>query len=225
MYDLLTGPGLWLSIGICLTGLLIRGILYVRGLNWQLDRVAYSAHPKAGIKGALRSIGFWLLPFGSRSWRTQPFMTVLFFTFHIGAVCIPLFLEAHTMILREKLGVSFFPLNRTLADIMTWGVIISGIFLALRRMVLPEVRILTSYYDYLILAVSVAPFITGLICRYGMGNYSIFLIIHIILGELLLIMIPFTKLSHILLFFLSRAQLGMDFGIKRGGMKGKGMAW
>jgi hypothetical protein len=29
----------------------------------------------------------------------------------------------------------------------------------------------------------------------------------------------------VLLFFLSRAQLGMDFGIKRGGMKGKGMAW
>ena len=129
------------------------------------------------------------------------------------------------MILREKLGVSFFSLNRTLADIMTWGVIISGIFLALRRMILPEVRILTSYYDYLILAVSVAPFITGLICRYEIGSYSFFLIVHIILGEILLISIPFTKLSHILLFFLSRAQIGMDFGIKRGGMKGKGMAW
>ncbi len=30
---------------------------------------------------------------------------------------------------------------------------------------------------------------------------------------------PLQKLF--LLFFLSRAQLGMDFGIKRGGMKGK----
>jgi len=27
------------------------------------------------------------------------------------------------------------------------------------------------------------------------------------------------------LFFASRAQLGMDYGIKRGGAKGKGMAW
>ncbi|MEJ2661725.1 MAG: hypothetical protein P8Z73_13520 [Desulfobacteraceae bacterium] len=41
----------------------------------------------------------------------------------------------------------------------------------------------------------------------------------------MLVAIPFTKLSHFLLFFLSRAQLGMDFGIKRGGMKSKGMPW
>jgi hypothetical protein len=32
-------------------------------------------------------------------------------------------------------------------------------------------------------------------------------------------------LSHVVLFFMSRGQLGMDYGIKRGGMKGKGLAW
>jgi nitrate reductase gamma subunit len=225
MYDLLTGPGLWLSIGICLVGLLARGVFYVKGLNWQLDRVAYTAHPIAGIKGALRSIFFWILPFGTRSWRTQPFMTVLFFVFHIGAVGIPLFLFAHNMMLQEKLGFSFVSMNQTVADVISWGVIFSAIFLTVRRMVLPEVRILTTPYDYLILFLSAAPFITGLICRYEIGDYSFFLIVHILFGEILLISIPFTKLSHILLFFLSRAQLGMDFGIKRGGMKGKGLAW
>lgn len=225
MYDLLTGPGLWLSIGICLSGLFVRGVLYIKGLHWQLDRVAYTAHPKAGIKGALRSIFFWIVPFGTRSWRTQPFMTILFFAFHIGAVCIPLFLSAHNMMLQEKLGFSFVSINQTVADVMSWCVIISAVFLVIRRLVLPEVRILTTSYDYLILFLSAAPFITGLICRYEIGSYSSFLIIHIIFGELLLISIPFTKLSHILLFFLSRAQIGMDFGIKRGGMKGKGLAW
>jgi hypothetical protein len=48
---------------------------------------------------------------------------------------------------------------------------------------------------------------------------------HIISGHIVLIAIPFTKLSHFLLFFMTRAQLGMDYGIKRGGMKGKGIAW
>ncbi len=225
MYDWLTGPGLWLSIGVCLIGLFVRGVLYVKGLNWQLDRVAYTAHPKAGMKGAIRSIFFWILPFGTRSWRAQPFMTVLFFIFHIGAFCVPLFLTAHTMVLKETLGISLVSLNQSIADLMSWGVVISAVFLASRRLVLPEVRILSTAYDYLILFISAAPFITGLFCRYDIGSYSVFLIVHIILGELLLISIPFTKLSHILLFFLSRAQLGMDFGIKRGGMKGKGMAW
>jgi len=225
MYDWLTGPGLWLSIGIFLIGLFVRGVLYIKGLHWQLDRVAYTAHPKAGFKGAIRSIFFWIIPFGTRSWRTQPLMTVLFFVFHIGAVGIPLFLAAHNMMLQEKLGFSFASLNQTIADVISWGVIFSAIFLTARRLVLPEVRILSTAYDYLILLLSAAPFITGLLCRYEIGNYSFFLIVHIILGEILLISIPFTKLSHILLFFLSRAQLGMDFGIKRGGMKSKGMAW
>jgi len=129
------------------------------------------------------------------------------------------------MILQEKVGLSFAFLNQNLADILSWGVIISAVFLLLRRFALPEVRILTTKHDYIVLFLSVAPFITGLICRYELGNYSFWLPAHIISGEMLLIAVPFTKLSHILLFFMSRAQLGMDFGIKRGGMKGKGLTW
>ncbi|MBW2604637.1 MAG: hypothetical protein JRE28_10040 [Deltaproteobacteria bacterium] len=225
MVYFLTGLGLWLSIGICLIGLLIRGMMYIKGLNWQLDRVAYTAHPRAGIKGAARSIFFWLLPFGTHGWRTQPFMTLVFFTFHTGAVFVPLFLAAHNMILKDKTGFSLPAMHQSPADILSWAVIVSAVFLLLRRVALPEVRILTTKNDYFILFLSVAPFITGLICRYELGDYSFWLPAHMISGEILLIAVPFTKLSHMLLFFMSRAQLGMDFGIKRGGMKGKGLDW
>jgi nitrate reductase gamma subunit len=224
-YAFLSGPMVWISVSICLAGLIIRAILYIKGLNWQLDRVAYTAHPKAGIKGAARSIFFWLIPFGTRSWRTQPAMTVLFYMFHLGAICVPLFLVAHNMVFEKQFHFSLYTLPPMLADILSWGVIVSGIFLVLRRIALPEVRILTTCNDYLILLLSIAPFITGLICRYELGDYSIWILVHMLFGEILLIAIPFTKLSHIVLFFMSRAQLGMDFGIKRGGMKGKGLSW
>ncbi len=225
MYEFLTGPMFWLSISVCIIGMIVRLIRYFKGLHWQLDRVAYKAFPAQGLKGAGRSIYRWLLPFGTHSWRKQPFMTVLFFGFHIGAVLVPLFLLAHTVFWEEKIGFSLPTLNPTVADILTWSVIISAIFLALRRIALPEVRILTTGYDYLILLLSVAPFASGLLARYEVGSYTFWLTLHILLGEVLLIVIPFTKLSHIFLFFASRAQLGMDYGIKRGGMKGKGMAW
>jgi nitrate reductase gamma subunit len=225
MYDFLTGPMFWLSLGICLIGMLVRFVLYFRGLNWQMDRVAYKAYPAEGLKGALKSIVKWLIPFGTHGWRKQPFMTVIFFGFHIGAVLVPLFLLAHNLFLQEKIGFSLVTLNPLIADILTWAVVVSALFLALRRIALPEVRILTTSYDYLILLISVAPFITGLLARYEVGNYSFWLTLHILCGEALLIAIPFTKLSHIVLFFASRAQLGMDYAIKRGGMKGKGMAW
>jgi nitrate reductase gamma subunit len=225
MYAFLTGFGFWLSIGICLIGMLVRIVMYFRGLNWQLDRVAYKAYPGVGFKGAVKSIVRWLIPFGTHGWRRQPFMTVVFFGFHIGAVLVPVFLLAHNLFLKEKIGFALVTLNPTIADILTWIVVASAIGLALRRIALPEVRILTTAYDYFILVLSVAPFITGLIARYEVGNYSFWLTVHILCGEVLLIAIPFTKLSHIVLFFASRAQLGMDYAIKRGGMKGKGMAW
>jgi nitrate reductase gamma subunit len=216
----------YISIAVFVIGLLVRVILYIKGLDWKLDRVAYRAHPKAGFKGAVRSIIFWLVPFGTRSWRVQPFMTVVFFVFHIGAVAVPLFLMAHNMVLAEKFGFSFFTLNPTLADILTWGVLVAAVLLLLRRIALPEVRNMSTTHDYFILALSSAPFVTGLICRYAAADtYSTWLIVHIIAGELLLILAPFTKLSHIALYFMSRAQIGMDFGIKRGGLKGKEMAW
>ncbi len=225
LYNFLIGPMLWVSISVCLIGLILRAVLYIKGLNWQLDRVAYTAHPKAGIKGAVRSIFYWLIPFGTRSWRTQPAMTVIFYMFHIGAVCVPLFLAAHNMVFEDQFHFSFYSLSPIVADILSWGVVIGAIFLVLRRIALTEVRILTTFYDYLILCISVAPFITGLICRYELGDYSLWMLFHMASGEILLLAIPFTKLSHIILFFMSRAQLGMDFGIKRGGMKGKGLAW
>ncbi len=225
MYAFLTGFMLWLSVGIFLIGLVVRLVLYIKGLSWQLDRVAYGEYPVQGFKGAVRSIFRWLLPFGTQGWRKQPFMTIIFFGFHFGAVLIPLFLLAHNEILKATIGFSLFTLNPTFADILSWAVVISAVLMVLRRIALPEVRILTTSYDYFILFLSAAPFITGLLARYQVGDYSFWLTLHIICGEALLIAIPFTKLSHIILFFASRAQLGMDFAIKRGGMQGKEIAW
>jgi len=225
MYEFLTGPLLWLSLCICFIGMAVRFVLYFKGLDWKLERVAYKAYPAQGFKGAVNSISKWLIPFGTYGWRKQPFMTVIFFGFHIGAVLVPVFLLAHNVFLKDKIGISWITLNPVIADILTWSVIVSAFLLALRRISLPEVRILTTKYDYFILIFSAAPFITGLIARYEIGNYSFWLTLHILCGEALLIAIPFTKLSHIVLFFASRAQIGMDYGIKRGGMKGKSMAW
>jgi nitrate reductase gamma subunit len=120
------------------------------------------------------------------------------------------------------------------ADFLTIAVFVSVILLILRRIALPEVRLITTAYDYLLLAIAVAPFLTGFIAFHGSSNYHFWIVTHVLCGEIFLVAIPLTKLSHFVLFFLSshfvlfflsRAQLGMDYGIKRGGMKNKGIAW
>jgi nitrate reductase gamma subunit len=225
MYPFVTGPLLWLSFTIFVIGCIVRIIGYIRGLDWQADRVAYTTHFSYGIKGAIRSIAFWLFPFGTRSWRNNPVFTVVFFVFHIGLLVTPVFLLAHNIILKERWGFSLWTMPESVADVLTVGVIIAAVFLVLRRIALSEVRILTTIYDFVVLAITVAPFVTGFIAHYIASDYKFWLIVHVICGEIMLIAIPFTKLSHFVLFFMSRAQLGMDYGIKRGGMKGKGFAW
>ncbi len=225
MYEFVTGPLAWLSFGIFIIGLLYRLVWYIRGLNWQMDRVTYSVNVAYGIRGALRSIFVWLVPFGTRSWRFYPGFTILVFVFHICLLATPIFLMGHNVILLERFGFSLPTLPEGLADGMTLAVIVAAVFIILRRIALPEVRILTKPYDFLVLAIAVAPFLTGFIAYHQVGNYDFWIVAHVLCGEIMLVAIPFTKLSHFLLFFLSRAQLGMDYGIKRGGMKNKGMAW
>ena len=225
MYELVTGPLAWLSFGIFFFGLLYRLVWYIRGLNWQLDRVTYSQNVGYGVKGALRSIFFWVVPYGTHSWRFYPVFTILVFVFHVCLLATPVFLMGHNVLLLERWGFSLPTLPEGVADVMTIGVMVAALFIVLRRIGLPEVRILTKPYDFLVLAIAVAPFVTGFIAFHQIGNYDFWIVAHVLCGEIMLVAIPFTKLSHFLLFFLSRAQLGMDYGIKRGGMKNKGMAW
>jgi nitrate reductase gamma subunit len=208
MYEFVTGPLAWLAFAVFFIGIIVRVVLYIRGLDWQADRVTY-----------------WLLPFGTRSWRNNPGFTFLVFLLHIGLLFTPIFLQGHNVLLKERWGISLWTIPESAADLLTIAVIFAAVFLALRRIALTEVRIITNAYDYIVLLIAVAPFITGIIAHYQVANYQFWLIVHILCGEIMLVAIPFTKLSHFILFFASRAQLGMDYGIKRGGMKGKGLAW
>ncbi len=225
MYDFVAGPLAKIAFLVFFLGLIWRFFRYARGLNWQADRVTYTQNMGPGTKGALRSIVAWLIPFGTHSWRFYPGFTVLVFVFHIGVLVTPLFLLGHNLMLEEAWGFSLPSIPEALADTLTVAMLIAGLFILLRRIAFSQVRILTTSYDLLILVIAMAPFFTGFMARMQMGNYDFWLITHILSGEILLISIPFTKLSHFLLFFLSRAQIGMDFGIKRGGMKGRSMPW
>ncbi len=225
MYNFITGPLLWVTFAIFFVGLAVRVVLYIRGLDWRLDRVAYRAYPGLGIKGALSSIVHWLIPYGSFGWRDKPLYTIVFFVYHIGLVVTPLFLAGHAVILKERWGINWPTISMALADILTIGVMVCTVIIAIRRIGLPEVRILTTLYDYFLLLITVLPFLSGFLAVHQFGDYTFWNYTHILSGEALLIAIPFTKLFHVVGFFLSRAQLGMDFGIKRAYKAKGGFAW
>ena len=225
MYNFITGPLLWFSFVFFFVGCLVRVVLYIKGLDWRLDRVTYTKNVSFGIRGALRSVIFWLIPYGTQSWRRNPGYTLLFFVFHFALIVTPVFLAAHNIILMERWGFRFFTLPDGVSDVLTLTVILSAVVLLLRRIALPHVRIITETKDILALLISVTPFVTGFLAYHQIRNPEFWLIVHILSGEVMLIAIPLTKLSHVVHFFCSRIQLGIDFGVKRGGMKSQGMKW
>lgn len=226
MLDFITGPLFVISLVIFVVGMLARIFWYVRGLDWRLERVAYRYHADRSVPGALASIFKWLIPGGTDGWRTQPVAAVLFFLLHFGAVLVPLFLLGHTVLLERYVGITLPSLPGTLADILSVLSLAAIVLLGIRRMISPALRQLNSGSDWLILVLTFLPFATGLIARLDTSAYQSWMILHVLSGELFLILAPFTKLSHIVLFFMSRAQIGMDFAIKRGGAtRGGAFPW
>ncbi|MCP4756448.1 MAG: hypothetical protein GY866_36755 [Proteobacteria bacterium] len=225
MYEFVTGPLAWLAFGIFFVGIIVRIVQYIRGLDWKADRVAYRAHKGAGIRGAARSVFFWLIPFGTGGWKTHPVFTVITFVFHLSLLISAIFLPAHNYLLKQKWGFSLITIPEAVGDFLAVAAMVAVLLFVIRRIALTEVRIITTPYDYLILGIAVAPFITGFVAYHQIFEYKLWLILHILSGEIMLVAIPFTKLSHFVLFFMSRIQIGMDFGIKRGGMKSKGFIW
>jgi len=218
MIEFIEGPLFYIAIAVFFVGLLAHAVLYICGLSQKLDRVAYRAHLGRGLIGAFASIFKWMIPGGTHGWRTQPFMMITFFMFHIGAILLPFFLLGHTVTIQYYLGISLPSLPSGVGDALAIMAILGLFGLAIRRILVAEARALTTSHDWLIILLTAAPFITGVLARFCAGeSYESWMLAHIICAEIFLIVAPFTKLSHIVLYFLSRAQIGMDFAIKRGG--------
>jgi nitrate reductase gamma subunit len=132
---------------------------------------------------------------------------------------VPLFLEGHAVMIRNGLGIAWPAMPQILADVLAIAALMGGIGIAVRRFLLPEVRILTDVKDVMLLVLTLTLLASGIIASYHTANYSFWITLHVLCGVIVLLTAPFTKLAHIVLFFCTRIQIGMDFGIKRGGMK------
>lgn len=215
-YDILTGPGLWFAFIIFIGGLILR-LTYLFALSKEKDKVFYN---HMSLSWGLRSIGHWLIPLGSASMRNQPVFAVVFYVFHICLLGVPLFLSAHNILWDEAFGMSLWSMPDRWADVLTMVLIGTVVFLFVRRLARPEVRILTGFWDYFLLILTLLPFLTGFMAYHQWGSYTIMLILHILSAEILLIVIPFTKLAHVFLFFFTRAFIGFEMGGRR-----KARAW
>ena len=208
VYSFLTGPMVWIAFIVFIGGSLYRLIQLIALANKKEKFIFSYMSWKYGLRSILR----WITPFATTNMRRHPAMTIVTFAFHICLLLTPVFLLSHIVLWDEAWNISWWALPDGTADVMTLIVVGGCVFFLVRRLKLPEVRFLTSVSDYVILAIVALPFITGFVAYHQWFNYPFFMMLHVLSGEIMLMAIPFTRLSHMLFSPFTRAYMGSEFG-------------
>lgn len=207
------GPLLWIAFLTFFIGSILRAALFL-SVSRKRDKIIYQYF---SWKYVLATFGRWLLPL-NKDVAKNPVFTILGYMFHICLIVVPIWFSGHISLWEEsRFEWSWTPIPDGLADRMTLIFLAIALFFLLRRIVSADIRLLSTFSDYLLIVVVALPFITGYFLTHGTVDNIGFLgeniqLIHMLSGELMLILIPFTKLSHFVLFFFSRGATAIEFG-------------
>jgi nitrate reductase gamma subunit len=201
-------------------------VIFILGLIFQfiqffkLTRKKKWVYPPLETKAQKKTIGQWvtlaLASVNGTLWKTDPAITIVTSVFHVFLIGVPIFLLGHNILLDQSWGLSLWSLPESITNVLTLVVLICVAFFLARRLFLSRVRVITTAYDYAILLIAAAPFLTGYFAYHQWFNYDTVITLHILAGEIMLITIPFTKLGHMLFFFLYRFLIGSEYSFAMG---------
>ncbi len=202
------GPALQVAAYILVAGTLWRlfGILLLK------ERHDYSEPRKSGgLLAALKVIytrSFSAPPFK----RATMYPKMMAYVMHIGLFAVVFLFVPHIMFFEGFLGFEWPGLPNSVIFFLGVAAVVSGIALLVRRLTNPVLRLISNFDDYFSWLVTILPLVTGLMIPVRMGvRYETLLAIHILTVALLLIWLPFGKLGHTFLVFITRGTTGMVF--------------
>lgn len=137
------------------------------------------------------------------------------YVFHFGLLFAIFFFAPHIEFFRSLTGLHWASLPSALVDASVVASLIAlGVLLA-HRLNNRVKRMLSGFGDYLAWSVTLLPLLTGYMAYHHLFvEYTLMLSLHLFSVELLLVLLPFTKLFHTFSLFISRWYNGDIFGKK-----------
>jgi len=147
--------------------------------------------------------------------KHAPFDVVVGTIWHIGFIVALLLFIPHVELIKSTFGIGWPALPNPVVDGIT-AITLLGLLAALvHRLTHPVKKFLSTTEDYLIWGVTFLVVLTGYLAYHRLINpYPLALGIHILTAEVFLIVLPFTKLTHIFTAFVARWYNGANFGRK-----------
>ena len=148
----------------------------------------------------------WLVPVRHLIPGTK-FFSVISFVFHIGVIIVPLTLADHIALWNRWLGTGLPAIGPGWADFLTLFTIACILALLGFRTLMARIRIMSARSDYVLLVLVLIPFASGYCTSHPHVNpvsWEAMMLTHLLSAELLFVLVPFTKLAHIVLFFFDR---------------------
>ncbi|MEW5873405.1 MAG: hypothetical protein AB1894_29360 [Chloroflexota bacterium] len=222
--SLATGPVMRFALTLMVLGLLRLVALTVWDMVSAVRRAQDRSIPYFKV---IRETFSWLFPF-SRLHRTRRAYSFASFGLHMGVLIVGLFLSNHIDILLRALllssaGPVWPAVNKLVLDGLTLVTIVAGLVLLFYRLYVPSSRTLSKSMDYILLVLILNIFVSGFIAgQDGLiasapVSYDQLMLFHTLNGLVLLATIPFTKVSHCVLFPLIRLGSEIAWHMKPGG--------
>lgn len=202
------GPALQVGVFVLVLGTIWRivGILLLK------SKPDYSvARGPSGLGAALKVI--WTRASTAPVFKEATrYPKMLAYTMHIGLFITVLLFVPHIMFIEGWSGIEWPGLPNTAIYLIGVITVAASLALLVRRMTHPVLRLISNFDDYLSWFLTVLPLVTGLLIPIRMGvPYETLLAIHILSVVLLMIWLPFGKLGHTFLVFITRGTTGMAF--------------
>ncbi len=161
---------------------------------------------KAPWRKILSEAATWVVPVRHLIPGTKIFSSISF-VFHIGIIIVPLFLADHIVLWESFLKISLPEIGHGLADFLTLFTAACIIALLGFRIFSPRLRSMSKKSDYVLLVMIFMPFASGFLAMHPQYNplpWNVMMLIHLLSANLLFVLVPFTKLAHVVLFFFDR---------------------
>lgn len=149
------------------------------------------------------------------TFQRAPFDVLVGTLWHVGFVIALLLFIPHVELIKATFDIAWPALPNPVVDAVTAVTMAALVAALIHRLRHPVKRFLSTREDYLIWTVTFLPLLTGYLAYHRLVNpYPLALGLHILTVNLFLIVLPFTKLTHIFTAFIARWYNGAIFGRK-----------